>query len=492
MLLVLIFAILAALSIITFATGRHAAMYSLVSSFLIMLLTAYYYGIHYANYNGGTVGSYGLVLNSTQGISFSVGVNGLTLPLVLAASIVFTLAVFLAQRESYDRTFYGLVMLSETGLYGVLISRDFIFFYIFWEVVLVPVFFLINLYGTHRRESVSLKFFVYTHIGSVFILLSIFSLYAYYFAYTGGKFSMEISSLTSQAFLNQIPLFWITFITAGLMIGFLVKLPIFPIHSWLPDTYESAPYPVTVIVAGGLSMMGGYGLFGIMLPMAGVFSAGSMWIVIFLSLISLVYFSLTAMYQVSMKRMMAYASAASMGFVTLAFAAGILESGSADSTIAFSGGMFQIFAHSLIIAFLFACLFFILKSTGSDSVLGLGGIHREVPLLSSLTLGGLLASLGLPGLAGFIGEFSILGGTFQAITYLIFVVIFSMIVTASYHVWVAQRTLYGPYNENLGMIRDLNGREFAVLGLLLAFLLFAGVFPAFFFNMFSSFVGGIT
>ncbi|MHB8396099.1 MAG: NADH-quinone oxidoreductase subunit M [Thermoplasmataceae archaeon] len=485
-----IFALLSALSILTFFAGRHSSAFAMISSAVVMVATAFYVAITMESYTGGMIGRYSIVLNSAQGISFSIGISGFTAPLLLAASIVFPLALFLSRGGEYGGTFYGLMMISETGLYGVLISRDFMFFYIFWEVVLVPVFFLITLYGGVRRQSVSLKFFVYTHIGSAFILLSIFSLYAYYFAIYG-TFSMQISSLTDPAFVSKIPYFWQIFVIAGLMIGFLVKLPTFPIHSWLPDTYDTAPYPVTVIIAGGLSLMGGYGLFGIMLRMGTLFPLVSLWFIIMLSLISLVYFSLTAMYQYRIKRMMAYASAGSMGFVTLAFASGIMEKTGTDYVLAISGGMFQIFAHSLIIALLFASIFYIRKVSGNDSIFGLGGIYREAPLLSSITLGGLLASLGLPGLAGFVGEFSILGGTFQTIGYLIFVVIFSMIITASYHIWFAQRSLYGPYNEGLGRIRDLSRSEFIVLGSLLFFLLFIGVFPSLFFNLFSSYVGGL-
>ncbi|MCL4328756.1 MAG: NADH-quinone oxidoreductase subunit M [Candidatus Thermoplasmatota archaeon] len=490
MFLAFIFGLLFAISLVTFLTGRYSSRFAMAGSILILVLVAGYLLEVMQGYSGGITGKYSYPLNAEYQIFFSVGINGFTGPLLLAAAIVFPLSIYISLKEKYDGKFYGLMMLAETGLFGVLISRDMILFYIFWEFVLVPVFFLILMYGGEGRNSVALKFFVYTHIGSALILLAIFSLYAYYFS-VYGIYTMQMSALTQPSFVSQIPLFWELFIVAGLMIGFLVKLPVFPFHAWLPDSYDVAPYPVTVAIAGGLSLMGGYGLFGIMLGLKSLFPALVLWILVGISIVSLIYFALTAMFQTSIKRMMAYASAGSMGFVLLAFAAGIMEESGVEYNLVLSGGMFQILAHAIIISLLFVNIFFIKLKAGTDTLGGLGGIYREAPVLSTIMLGGLLASLGLPGLAGFIGEFSILGGSFQAIGYLIFFVIFSMIITASYHIWMAQRTLYGPYNEHLGGIRDLSRPEMAVLGAVLILILVLGVFPSPLFSLFSSYAGGI-
>ncbi|HLH86058.1 MAG TPA: proton-conducting transporter membrane subunit, partial [Thermoplasmataceae archaeon] len=242
--------------------------------------------------------------------------------------------------------------------------------------------------------------------------------------------------------------------------------------------------------AGGLSLMGGYGLFGILIQIAPVLSSGFLWLLISLGIASMVYFSLSAMMQRSLKRMMAYASAGAMGFVTLSFGAGLLST-SYNRTLELSGGMFQVIAHGLIMSLVFAALYFIRINTGRESIPTLGGIFREAPVVSTFLLAGLMASLGLPGMAGFIGEFSVLIGSFQIIGWLILIVIFAMIITASYHIWAAQRSLYGPYNETIGPIKDVGVSQLAVLSWLLVTIIILGVLPNLFFGILTPYVGGI-
>ena len=194
------------------------------------------------------------------------------------------------------------------------------------------------------------------------------------------------------------------------------------------------------------------------------------------------------MMQNNLKRMLAFASAASMGFVNISFGVGIMETGS-YAIQELTGGIYQILAHGLIIALLFATLFSIKSKTGKENIHSLGGIHREVPVLSSIFLGGLLASLGLPGLAGFISEFSIVAASYAVIGPLIFLVIFGMIITASYHIWAAQRALYGPYNETLGPMNDIGRHDIMVLGSLLILIFVLGIYPNLIFGIISKYVG---
>ncbi len=473
--IILILAII--FSVFPFFAGKYSKEVASGLSGLLAILILAYSVVTFRSYTGGFVSSiHPLIISSSIGLSFTTGVDGFTDALLILSAVVMLVSVLIT-RKDYGSSFYGLEMIVEAGLIGLLISRDFLFFYIFWEVILIPIYFMIGRYGSGNKDSISLKFFVYTHIGSVFILLSIFSLYSEYFIKTGTA-TFAMTPLIN--YIPHIPLFWKGFILFGFLVGFLVKLPSFPIHSWLPDSYYSAPYPTTVILAGALSMMGGYGLFGILLPAASSINIYALYALAGLGIISVVYFALTAMFQRNIKKMMAFASASAMGFVTLAFAASAYEAAGtmySSRILEASGGMFQIIAHGLIMTLVFAALFYIRESTKTDYVYGLGGIYREAPKTSVFLLIGFLASLGLPGFAGFIGEFSIVVGAFQAISWYIFILIFGMIITASYHIWTAQRSLYGPYNEKLGFIRDVNPYEFLILIFLVLIIFILGIYP---------------
>ena len=490
MLILLIFLLTVIFSALSFAINRKRRIFAIASSAIVLILTiAYSLFRFHGTYSSGFLSSASYSLVPSIGITFSIGVSGFSDALLLLSAIVILISLLITEKNKFGNSLYSYILIAETGLYGILISRDFLFFYIFWEVVLIPVYFIIAQYGGKNKDSVSLKFFVYTHIGSVFLLLSIFTVYTFHYEATK-IFTFEMSQLMVNRYISQIPVFWRYLAFFGFLLAFLVKMPSFPVHSWLPDTYDASPYPGTVILAGGLSLMGGYGLFGILMPVYSSLGSGILTILIYLGIISLLYFSLAAMMQQSLKRMMAYASAGAMGFVTLSFGAGLIETGY-QATLELAGGMFQIVAHGLIMALVFASIYLIRQNTGHEAVHSLGGIFREAPMLSSFLLAGLLASLGLPGLAGFIGEFSILVGVFGAIGWLIIAVVFSMIITASYHIWAAQRSLYGPYNENLGQIHDVTGYQFAVLMGTLIVIFVLGIAPNLIYGMLVSYVGGI-
>lgn len=490
MFMVSIFLLLIILSISAFFVKKKSWEISMISSLIILLLVFIYALLNFwSGYDGGIISNYRLSLVPSIGINFTSGVSSLTLALLFLTTIIMPVALYTSKNGKYGSLFYGLMMLTEVGLFGLLISRNFIFFYIFWEVVIIPVFLLIAIYGGEKRESASLKFFIYTQLGSVFLLLSILTLFAFYYS-LNNVFTLNMTTLLSGQFIDgtAIPVFWKYFVIFGFLFAFLVKMPSFPLHSWLPDAYNSAPYPVTVILAGGLSLMGGYGFFAILLPLASIIPSSVSWIIISLGIISLVYFALVAMMQNNLKKMLAFASAASMGFVNISFGVGIMETGSYGIQ-ELTGGIYQILAHGLIIALLFATLFAIKSKTGKENIHSLGGIHREVPILSSIFLGGLLASLGLPGFAGFISEFSVVAASYAILGPLIFLVIFGMIITASYHVWAAQRALYGPYNETLGSIKDIGRHDIMVLGSLLILIFVLGVYPNLIFGAISKYVG---
>lgn len=490
MLMLITFFLSIILAFASYFMGKNSRIFAIASaSLLAVLVGVYVYITFIGGYSGGLVSQNSIAVANSVGITFTTGVTGLTAGLLVLSALIILVSVLVVEKGS-ETMIFPLILTTEVGMFGLLISRNFLFFYIFWEVVLIPMYFIIIRYGGPNRDRVGLKFFVYTHIGSVFILLAFFTLYNYYYL-DYNTFTLNIGTLMNSTFIStHIPPFWEDFLIFGFLIGFLVKMPSFPVHSWLPDSYQTAPYPGTIILAGGLSMMGGYGLFGILLPASGIFSSGLLYFLAFLGIVSLVYFSFVAMFQKDIKRMMAYASAAAMGFVTISFSMGIIENGY-PQVLELTGGMFQIIAHGFIMALIFAALYFIRRNTGTEKVHGLGGIFREAPLLSSFMLAGLFASLGLPGLAGFIGEFSIVIGVFQGISWWIFFIVLGMIITASYHVWVAQRSLYGPYNENLGHIKDVTGKEFALLCGLLVLIFILGIYPNLLDGLLSAYVGGL-
>lgn len=493
--LILLYIVLS--SVAAFFVRKHYWTFSVISGViilgLIVIFSLAYFG---TGYSGGLLSPESYAIPGAEGISFSIAVSGFTDPLIIITAVIFLAAIAIAGREKYPASFYGLMLFAEFGMIGLLVSRDFLFFYIFWEVVLIPVYFMISKHSGDTTGKVALKFFVYTQVGSIFMLLSIFSLYSYYDLHYG-VITLDISTLMSTSFFNFLTPFQRDFILFGFFLAFLVKMPSFPVHAWFPDSYEKSPYPVTIVLTGALSMMGGYGFFGILFPLWTMLKGFPAIILVALGIMSLVYFALSAMFQVNIKRMMAYASAAAMGFVTLAFGSGIESLGSSIPTsgansavIDLTGGMYQMIAHALIMVLVFSALYIIFLKTGREHVYELGGLHRQAPKTSSLLLMGLMASLGLPGLAGFVGEFSIVVGSYQYIGYLIFVVIFAMLITASYHVWAAQRALYGPYNETLGSVKDINSGEFALFILLAVLIVILGLFPNLFFGLFTSYLGG--
>lgn len=482
-------------SVIAFFVRKRSWNFALITTIVAFLaVSAFTIGFFVSGYNSGFVSVESYAIPGAPGISFSIAASGFTAPLLVVSSIVFLAAVLVSRRENYSTAFFALLLFAEFGMFGLLLSRDFLFFYVFWEVVLIPVYFMMSSYAREGGRT-SLKFFVYTQVGSIFMLLSIFALYSYY-DITYKTVTLSISTLMSDSFFSILTPFERDFIFFGFFLAFLVKMPSFPVHSWFPDSYERSPYPVTIILTGALSLMGGYGFFGILLPVWRFMTGGISDVLVALGIVSIVYFAFVAMFQINLKRMMSYASAAAMGFVTLSFGSGIAALSAIDVTtpnsnaIDLSGGMFQMVAHALIMVLIFSVLYFIVKNTGRENVYDLGGIYREAPRLSSLFLLGLLASLGLPGLAGFIGEFSIVVGSYAYITSLVFLVILGMLITASYHIWSAQRTIYGPYNETIGRISDVNEMQFVLLLMLGILIVVLGLFPNLFYGLFLHYLGG--
>ena len=256
LLAIFIISILVAIGSFAF-TGRRKD-YAIVSSAVVMILTVAYSLLHFASsYSGGYVSVSNIALSPSTGIYFATAVTGFTDWLLILGTVIIFIAALITRDNRESRTMYSYILIAGAGLFGILISRNFLFFYIFWEVVLIPVYFMIGQFGGKNKDSASMKFFVYTQFGSLFILLAILTLYNFYSLSHSGVLTFQMSALLNTSFINTIPVLWKDFLIFGFLFGFLVKMPSFPVHSWLPDSYESAPFPGTVILAGGLSVMGG-------------------------------------------------------------------------------------------------------------------------------------------------------------------------------------------------------------------------------------------
>jgi proton-translocating NADH-quinone oxidoreductase chain M len=352
---------------------------------------------------------------------------------------------------------------------------------------LIPGYFLVGRWGGARKDYVSIKFLIYTHVGSLFMLLSIFTLY--YYNGIQNYFTFSIPVLLQNIGSLHIPTIWSTFIVFGFMLAFLIKLPSVPLHTWAPDAYVESPDSASMIFSGVMSKMGAYGLFRFILSFSPIMNSTEYYILLGLGILSLLYASLSALAQKDLKRLVSYASIGHMSFITIAVAIGIMFTGPIRN-LAVAGGMFYMFAHGIIIVILFGSVGAVERATKSRIIGDLGGLTKKMPYLAFIMTAGFLASLGLPGFAGFIAEFSIIIGVYPFIHYLILLILVGVVLVASYHLWALQRSIFGPYNETLGNIKDMTRYEFWPMLMALLIALFLGIYPTVLFKVITLFSGG--
>jgi NADH-quinone oxidoreductase subunit M len=350
----------------------------------------------------------------------------------------------------------------------VFCALDFFLFYVFWELTLIPLFFMVSIWGGPKKHYASIKFFIYTHVASLVMLLGIFGLYFAAWETTGTP-SLSIPHLLAQfQFIES----GITrdLIFLALLFGFIVKLPVFPFHSWLPDAYTEAPTAGSVLFV--LLKIGGYGIFKIMLPMLPFTASPSLMITIMgaLGAVSILYGAFLALAQKDLKRMVAYSSLSHMGYVTLG-AAGLVS-------LSVSGAMFQQFSHGLIMSIMFMSCGVINKATGTRIINELGGLAQRMPKLAVIMVLAFMASLGLPGLTGFIAEFSVLAGSFVNLQGYVVIALMAIVITAAYHLWALQRAMFGVYKEKLGNVVDINGYQTLAMGVIAILILYFGLNPS--------------
>ncbi len=431
------------------------------------------------------------------GMNYILGFDGLSAPLAWLTPLLTTLAIiFHWDEEHRPREFFALLLFLEMSLTGVFAALDFFLFFIFWELVLIPMFFLIGIWGGPNRRYAALKFLIYTHVASMIMLLSIFALYytssagvnaaVTGVATAGPTFDMTVFLEAARRHMLgtlgglYIPLATQVPIMLGFLFGFIVKLPSFPFHTWLPDAHVEAPTGGSVLLAGVLLKMGGYGIFRVLLGMFPDAMKELWWVLAALGIISMVYAAFVCLHQTDLKRLIAYSSVGHMGFVTLGAAT--------LTTIGVEGGIFQMFNHGLITAVLFMLAGSVKHATGTREIPKLQGLTKVMPQFSLVLMIGFFASLGLPGLNSFWSEFMVFLGTFSSPAFagwrvLVIIPLVSIVVTAAYYVYTMQRTLFGDVPKDLEHAHDLMPWEtfsYAVLVILIfavGFLPFAVVGP---------------
>src|SRR5213594_77435 len=405
------------------------------------------------------------------GISYHLGVDGISLLLVLLTTFLMPVALASAWHAIEDRwkEFVVTMLILETGMVGVFVSLDLFLFYVFWEAMLIPMYFIIGVWGGTKRVYAAIKFVLYTMVGSVLMLVAILALYAQHGAATG-TYTFDLPVLTRWVLppgLAQELMF--------LAFAFAIKVPLFPFHTWLPDAHVEAPTAGSVILAGVLLKMGTYGFLRFCLPL---FPDASLWfgpLVFALAVIGIVYGAWVSTVQPDMKKLVAYSSVSHLGFVIL----GIFTL----TPQGLVGGVLQMVNHGLSTGALFLLVGMIYERRHTRLIADFGGLWSVIPVYASFFLVAMLASVGLPGLNGFIGEFLILLGAFGPRPWATAVATSGVVLAALYLLWMYQRVVFGPLThlENAAL-RDLSAREIAVLVPVLALCFVMGLYPAPFFR----------
>jgi proton-translocating NADH-quinone oxidoreductase chain M len=408
----------------------------------------------------------------TLGMSYVLGVDGLSIPLIVLTHFLVALGiVFSWKEEERPKEFFALLLLMDLSITGVFISLDLFLFFIFWELVLIPMYFLIGVWGGPNKHYAAIKFLIYTHVGSVVMLLGIFALYFWASPDLLGTSTFNLIDLAEAARLDpmylgtafQFPVF------IAFFFGFGVKMPMVPFHTWLPDAHVEAPTAGSVILAGLLLKMGGYGLFRLGMTMFPLATVELWWVLATFGIVSMIYAAFVCLAQTDLKRLIAYSSVSHMGFVLL---------GAASLTsIGIVGGIYQMFTHGLITAVLFMLAGVAKRSCHTRDIPKLQGLIHKMPKFSLILMIGFFASLGLPGLAGFVSEFMALVGAYAQFGKYLIIPLLAIIVTGAYYIWTMHKVLFGKFNEKLGEVRDLTRYELVPLAILIFFIIFFGLYP---------------
>lgn len=418
------------------------------------------------------------------GSSLHLGVDGLSLTMVLLTTLLTPLAI-LASFGITDKVkaYMMLFLFLETGMLGVFMSLDLLVFFVFWEVGLIPMYFLINQWGSANRNYASMKFLIYTMGGSLGLLLAVqllgvlFGTYDFLALYQGWN-SLAPDSVLLGMTVSQVKsiAFW------AFVIAFAIKVPVWPFHTWLPDAHTEAPTAGSMILAGVLLKLGAYGFLRLILPLYPVearYFAGALAL---LATAAIVFGAFSSYAQTDFKRLVAYSSVNHMGFVVLGIAAAGLAAGTADATIALNGAILQMFNHGLSAAGMFFLVGVIYERTHTRNLEELGGLFPLVPIYGGILIFTSMASLGLPGLNGFVSEFLVVRGTWPILTVYTAISMIGLLFTGAYILKGIKKVLHGPLNEHWAhgehKLTEINAREIIVMAPLMALILWIGIYPA--------------
>ncbi len=410
----------------------------------------------------------------TFNINYHLGVDGISVPLILLTTFTTVLVVIACRVDLETRLsqYLAAFLILEGLMIGVFVSLDSILFYFFWEAMLIPMFLIIGVWGGPQRIYATIKFFLYTFLGSVFMLVALLYLYSK----VGSFYIFDLHKLP----LSLAEQKWI-FI--AFLLAFAVKIPMWPVHTWLPDAHVEAPTGGSVILAAILLKMGGYGFIRFSLPITPDAGAAMGDLMIILSLIAIVYIGLVALVQQDMKKLIAYSSVSHMGFVTLGFfiVFPIMEQAgsNADTVMGLAGAMMQMISHGLISAALFLCVGVMYERVHSRQIADYGGVANTMPVFAAFMMLFAMANAGLPGTSGFVGEFLVILSSFRANAWIAVIAATVLVLGAAYTLWMYKRVIFGDVaNDNVAALQDLSLRETACLLLLAVAVLLLGLWPA--------------
>lgn len=462
--------------IITMALPKSAAgkakIVALIFTILTVIISAYiWFAFDRANPSMQFTEKYNWI--SGVNIYYHLGIDGISLPIVFLTCILSVLGVLVSwDINNKPKAFFALMLLLETGMLGVFVSLDFILFYIFWELVLLPMYFLIGIWGSSNRLYASIKFFIYTLFGSVLMLVGILIIF-----FTSGVNSFDMIELAKNSMLpgTQNWVFLLMFM------GFAIKVPMFPLHTWLPDAHTEAPTAGSVLLAGILLKMGAYGFIRISIPILPYASRSWAPAISILAVTGIIYGALACLVQKDVKRLIAFSSVSHMGFVMLGIA-------SLNST-AITGSVLQMFNHGCITGMLFLIVGMIYDRTHTRQISELGDLANKMPFFAWMLAFASFASLGLPGLSGFWGEFLILFGTYRSNTtffrVMVYIAIAGIVLGAAYLLWMLQRVIFGEYKGHVHDFGKVRAVDIITLIPLILIIIFIGVYPASLVNLIS-------
>jgi NADH-quinone oxidoreductase subunit M len=463
--------------ILVLASGDKAANASRWTALTVAILTFIVSLPLWSSFNPGTAEMQFVERSmwiETFNIEYYLGVDGISMPLIILTTFI-SVFVIIAGWEviQYKPSQYMAAFLIMEGvMVGVFSALDAMLFYVFWEAMLIPMFLIIGVWGGPNRVYATIKFFLYTFFGSVFMLVALIYMY-----FQSGSFDI-LAFHDLKIGLNAQILIFIAFLLA-----FAVKVPMWPVHTWLPDAHVEAPTGGSVILAAIMLKIGGYGFLRFSLPITPDASSHLDWLIIAMSLIAVVYIGFVALVQSDMKKLIAYSSIAHMGFVTLGFFIVFMIANNADAasgaSLGMEGGMVQMVSHGFISAALFLCVGVLYDRLHSREIADYGGVVNTMPIFGAFMVFFAMANAGLPGTSGFVGEFMVILASFRADFWFAFLAATTLIIGAAYTLWMVKRVVFGDVaSEGVAALQDINRREFLVLGSLALAVLVLGLWPA--------------